>query len=102
MDIKFWGYSPDGSFKRACKNRENPMKLETFYNAVNQGTVGGCSCCTQDVRVYAIYPVGLQQIKQTVLSLCYECLRSLPTDLKVINIDSNGAPPALIYRWCEI
>jgi len=96
--IKFLGYSADGSFKNAYKHRENPIELETFFNAVNQVTSSGCSCCRQDVRVFAIQPVGIVQIKPTVLSLCTECLRSLPQELEVINIDSNGATPALIYR----
>ena len=98
-NIRFVGYFADGQFKQALKNRENPMELETFFTTVNQGAVGGCCCCMQqEVRVYAIYPVGLQQIKQSVLSLCTECLKSLPVELEVINIDSNGAPPALIYK----
>ncbi len=97
-NINFVGFSADGQFKRAYKHRENPMLLETFYGAVNQATAGGCSCCKKDVRVYCIYPVGIVQIKIKVLSLCEECLRSLPKELKVINIDSNGSPPTLIYR----
>jgi hypothetical protein len=103
MDIKFIGYSADRQLRKACNQRENPMELKNFYNAVNQDTASGCSCCKKDtVRVYAIQPVGIPQIKPSVLSLCAECLRSLSTDLMVINIDSNGAPPALIYRWCEV
>lgn len=96
--IRFVGYFADGPFKQALKNRKTPMELETFFTAVNQAAAGGCSCCTQDVRVYAIYSVGLQQIKQSVLSLCTECLKSLPVELEVINIDSNGSPPALIDK----
>lgn len=98
INIKFLGYSADGSFKRAYKKRENPMSLETFFSAVNQATVGGCSCCKQDVIVFAVQPVGIPQIKPTALSLCVECLRSLPVELEVINIDCNGAPPLLIDK----
>lgn len=101
-NIKFLGYSADGTIKKALRNRKNPMSLETFYTAVNQATIGGCSCCKHDAKVYCIQPVGIVQIKATALSLCIECLRSLPTELEVINIDSNGAPPALIYSWREV
>lgn len=97
-NIKFLGYSADGTFKKALKNRENPMKLETFYNVVNQVTSSGCcSCCNQEVIVYAVQPVSLP-IKTTVLSLCTECLRSLPVELEVINLSSKGAPPLLIDK----
>ncbi|CDX01516.1 Hypothetical protein DPCES_1629 [Desulfitobacterium hafniense] len=101
-DIKFIGYCPDGQFKMALKNRKNPMELETFFTAVNQAAAGGCGCCKQDAKVYAVYPAGLHQIKPDVLSICAECLKSLPTELDVINIDSNNAPPALIHSWREV
>lgn len=76
------------------------MALEDFYDAVNQTTTtGGCSCCKQDnVIVYAIYVVGIEPIKPSTLSLCSECCSHLPSALKVISIDSNGAPPTLIYN----
>lgn len=100
--IKFIGYFADGSLKQALKNRKNPMALETFYNAVNQAS-NGCSCCKkEDAKVYAIQPVGIPQIKPTMLSICDECCSKLPTALKVINLDSNGTPPTLIYGWCEV
>lgn len=99
--INFVGYSADGSFKRALRSRENPMDLETFYNAVNQTTsIGFCRCCKQENIVFAVMTCGLP-IKPYVLSLCVECLRSLPVELDVINVDSNGAPPALIYKIAE-
>jgi len=97
-NIKFVGFSADGQFKKAYKQRENPMSLESFCTAVNQPTTSSCcSCCRQDVKVFAVQPVGVAQIKTIILSLCYECLKSLPAELEIINIDSNGAPPALIY-----
>lgn len=100
--IKFIGYFADGSLKQALKNRKNPMALKTFYSAVNQAC-NGCSCCkNEDAKVYAIQPVGIVQIKPTILSLCSECYSKLPTDFMVINLDNNGTPPALIYRWCEV
>lgn len=101
-NIKFVGFSADGQFKMAYKHRESPMSLEAFYGAVNQATAGGCCCCKKDVRVYCIYPVGIVQIKTKVLSLCCECLRSLPKELEVINIDSNGSPPTIIHSWREV
>lgn len=99
-NISFVGYASDKTMQNALKNQENPIKLETFYNAVNQTTTSGCcSCCKKETRVYAIYPVRLP-IKAKVLSICYECLKALPKSLTVININSNGAPPALISQ-CE-
>lgn len=100
-NIKFVGYSADGTMKTALKHRDNPIKLDTFYNAVNQDSSNCCSCCKKEnIILYAILPVGLP-IKATALSLCDECLRSLPVELTVINIDSNGAPPQLIDRKYE-
>ena len=73
-------------------------ELETFYNAVNQSTTSGCcSCCKQEVIVYAVQPVGLP-IKPTVLSLCVECARRIPVALEVINLSSKGAPPLLVDK----
>lgn len=102
INIKFARYFADGTLKSALKHRVNPMELESFCNAVNQeGT--GCSCCKNDtVRVYAIYPIGIVQIKPTILSLCAECCSKLPTKLEVINIDSCGTPPTLIHSWREV
>lgn len=100
-NIKFVGYSDAGTMKTALKHRSSPIELETFYKRVNQASNGCCSCCKKEnVVIYAIQPVGLP-IKANALSLCYECLRSLPKELTVINTDSNGAPPALIYKIYE-
>ena len=101
VKVNFVGYAGDGTLKRALKSRKNPMDLETFYYVVNQTTTCGCSCCNQDVKVYAIYVVGIPQIKSTTLSLCSECARALPEELTVISVDSNGAPPTLIYKKYE-
>lgn len=96
FNIKFMGYSGDGQLKRVLKHRNYSMDLETFYNAVNHTTNSGCSCCKQDTSdLYCIQPVSLP-IKPTVLSLCVECLESLPSGLSVINISGRGAPPQLI------
>ncbi|MBC2581775.1 hypothetical protein [Clostridium sp. DJ247] len=101
-NIKFLGYFADGTFKKACKQRENPTSLDTFYNAVNQATASGCcSCCKQEVIVYAVQPVELP-IKPAVLSLCVECLSSLPIALEVINLSSHGAPPLLVQVQKEV
>lgn len=59
-NIKFLGYFSDGTLKKACKQCKNPTSLDTFYNAVQ--------------------PVELP-IKSAVLSLCVECLSSLPLAL---------------------
>lgn len=100
-NIKFLGYASDFNLKQALKHRKYTMSLKDFYNNVNQTTSSGCSCCKQDgVKVYCILPVGLP-IKPIALSLCAECLQSLPMALTVINLDSNGAPPTLIYRQYE-
>lgn len=100
IDANFVGYAADGILKSALKNRTNPMELETFYEAVNQDTTTGkCSCCKQEnLILYAIYVAGVPQIKHSTLSLCSECCSHLPSALKVISIDSNGAPPTLIYN----
>lgn len=98
-NIKFLGYFADGTFKKACKRRENPTILDTFYNAVNQATASGC--CKQEVIVYAVQPVELP-IKPTVLSLCVGCLSSLPLALEVINLSSHGAPPLLVQVQKEV
>lgn len=101
-NIKFLGYSADGTFKKALRNRKNHMNLETLYKAVNEDTISGCcSCCKQDNIVYAVQPVGIPQIKTTALSICDECASRLPVELTIINLDSNGAPPALIYKIYE-
>ena len=101
-NIKFVGYSADGTLKQALKNRKYTMDLKDFYNAVNQASSSGCSCCKQDdVKVYCIQLVGLAPIKPTVLSLCDECLKSLPIELTVINLSSKGSPPLLIDRQYE-
>jgi len=96
-NIKFLGNSADGQFKAALRHRKTPIELEAFYNAVNQVSNGCCSCYKQDVKVFAVQPVGLP-IKATVLSLCDECLRSLPMELTVINISGKGSPPLLIDK----
>jgi hypothetical protein len=98
-NIKFLGYGADGLFQKACKQRENPMNLQCFFNAVNQDTTNGCcSCCKQDgVVVYAVMQWGLP-IKPNSLSLCVNCVRKLPLALKVHNLGSNGAPPMLGYK----
>ena len=101
-NIKFVGHAGDRHLKNALRHRNNPMDLETFFTNVNQAADGGCSCCKQDTKVYCIMPIGISQIKPTALALCAECCSQLPTTLTVINVDSCGAPPALIYRWCEI
>lgn len=101
INIKFVGYSSDGTMKNALKHRTYNTSLETFYGAVNQDSSGCCSCCKHDdVKVYCIQPVSLP-IKATALSMCYECLKSLPIELTVINLDSDGAPPLLIDRMYE-
>jgi hypothetical protein len=70
------------------------LELEVFYNAVDQNG-GGCSCCKkQEVRLYAIFNGGLP-IKTDVMALCDACISRLPAELEIINISSNGAPPAL-------
>jgi hypothetical protein len=99
-NIRFVGYCADGTLRQALKHRKYAMNLKDFYNAVNQAS-SGCSCCKQDdVKVYCMQPVGLL-IKQTVLSLCVNCISNkLPIELTIINIDSNGAPPLLISRVC--
>lgn len=98
LNIKFVGYSDGGTLKQALKNRNYNMDLETFYNAVNQTTTCGCSCCKQDtVNLYCIQPISLP-IKPTVLSLCVECLQSLPLILTVIGVDCGGSPPQLVDR----
>jgi len=100
-NITFVGYSSDGTMKQALKNRKYNINLEDFYNAVNT-TGSGCSCCKQeDVNVYAVQPVGIPQIKPSILSICSDCLQSLPIELTVINLDSHGAPPLLIDRTYE-
>ncbi len=100
-NIKFLGYSADGTLKQALKNREKPMYLETFYDAVNQTTDSNCcSCCKQEVTIYAVQPVSLP-IKPTVLSLCAECISKLPMELTAINLSGNGAPPLLVDKIYE-
>lgn len=95
--IKFLGYAPDKNFKMACTTeRTDPMPLESFYAAVNQPTTDKCcSCCKQEVVMYAVMPVDLP-IKAYVLSLCLDCCRRLPDELEVVI--SCGAPPQLIAR----
>ncbi len=100
ISINFVGYAGGHSMKKALKNRTYAINLEDFYKAVNQDTTssGCCSCCKQEnIILYAIQPV-LMPIKATALSLCDECLRSLPLELTVIGVDCNGAPPQLIDR----
>jgi hypothetical protein len=99
LKVRFVGYAGDGQLKAALKSRKNPIELETFYNAVNQTTTGGCSCCKQDAKVYAIYVVGIPQINNSTISLCSECASQLPEPLTIISIDSNGAPPTLIQKY---
>lgn len=101
ISINFVGNFADGQLKAALKHRKYNLSLETFYNAVNQSTTDGCSCCKKEnVVIYAVVPVGLP-IKPTVLSLCDECIQALPIELTVINLDSNGCPPTLISRQIE-
>jgi hypothetical protein len=101
INIKFVGYAGDGTMKNALKHRTYAISLEDFYNAVNQDSSGCCSCCKQEnIILYAIQPV-LLPIKATAVSLCYECLKSLPLELTVIGVDCNGAPPQLIDRKYE-
>jgi hypothetical protein len=101
INIKFVGYSDAGTMKNALNHRTYTVNLETFYNAVNQDSSGCCSYCKQEThKLYCIQPVSLP-IKHTALSMCYECLKSLPIELTVINIDSNGSPPLLIDRQYE-
>ena len=95
-NIKFLGYFSDGTFKKAYKQCENPTSLDTFYNAVNQATAS--RCCKQDVIVYAVE----LPIKPAVLSLCVECLSSLPLALEVITLSSHGAPPLLVQVQKEV
>jgi len=98
INISFVGYASDRNMKKALKHRTYAINLEDFYNAVNQDSSGCCSCCKQEnVILYALQPV-LLPIKATALSLCDECLRSLPLELTVIGVDCNGAPPQLIDR----
>ncbi len=98
-NIRFLGYAPDSTFKRACKHRVNPMELETFFTAVNQATASGCcSCCKQEsLVVYAVMQYGLP-IKPDTLALCVECASKLPLPLDVHNLGSSGAPPMLAYK----
>ncbi|MDR3597093.1 hypothetical protein [Clostridium sp.] len=97
LNISFVGYA-GGSMKKALKNRTYAIHLEDFYKAVNQDTTSGCcSCCKKETIIYAILPV-LLPIKATALSICYECLRSLPLELTVTGVDCNGAPAQLIDR----
>jgi hypothetical protein len=100
-NIKFLGYSADGTFKNALKTRKKHGTLEDFYNKVNQASSNCCSCCKQEnITLYAVQPVGLP-IKPTVLSICYECLKLLPKELTVINLSGKGSPPLLIDRQYE-
>lgn len=95
LSINFMGHSADGRLKDTLKHRNYNMDLETFYKSVNQTTNTGCSCCKQDTTdLYCIQPISLP-IKPTVLSLCVECLKSLPLGLSVINLSGRGAPPQL-------
>lgn len=97
-NTKFLGYCLDGTFKNALKTRKKHGTLKDFYEAVNQAS---CSCCKKEtIILYAVQPVELP-IKPTVLSLCIECLKSLPMELTVINLDSGGAPPLLINKIYE-
>ncbi len=101
INISFVGYASDGNMKKALKHRTYAINLEDFYSAVNQdNTSGCCSCCKKETTVYAIQPV-LLPIKHTALSICGECLQSLPLELTVIGVDCNGAPPQLIDRKYE-
>ena len=96
ISVKFLGHSGDGQLKQALKNRNYNMDLATFYKSVNQTTTCGCCCCKQDTTdLYCIQPISLP-IKPAVLSLCVECLKSLPLGLSVINLNGRGAPPQLI------
>jgi hypothetical protein len=98
ISISFLGYSDAGTMRNALKNRTYNTSLKDFYNAVNQDSSNCCSCCKQEnIPLYCVQPV-LMPIKATALSLCDECLRSLPLELTVINIDCNGTPPTLIDR----
>jgi hypothetical protein len=84
--------------KNALKHRTYDINLDEFYDKVNQTTSSGCcSCCKKETTIYAIQPV-LLPIKAKVLSICDECLKSLPFELTVIGVDCNGAPPQLIDR----
>lgn len=101
ISINFVGYSSNSDMKKALKNRTYATSLEDFYSAVNQDSNGCCSCCKQEnVILYAILPV-LLPINATALSLCDECLMSLPLELTVIGVDCNGAPPQLVDRKYE-
>lgn len=97
-NIKFLGYAPDRTFQKACKKHENPLSLESFFGAVNQDTANGCcSCCKQEVKVFAMMQYNLP-IKPGTLGLCVECASKLPLELEVHNLGSNGAPPMLAYK----
>lgn len=101
MDIKFVGYSDAGTLKQALKHRTYNISLEDFYSAVSQDSSNCCSCCKQEnITLYCVQPVSLP-IKHTALSMCYECLKSLPIQLTVINLSGKGAPPLLIDRIYE-
>lgn len=100
-NTKSIGNSADGQFKVALKARESSVKLETFYNAVNQASSSNCcSCCSKETLVYAV-KTGLLPIKPTIINLCGECLASLPNELSVINLNSIWSPPLLIYKTTE-
>ncbi len=53
INIKFLGHSSDGQLKQALKHRNYSMDLKEFYNAVNQTTSSGCSCCKQETHKLA-------------------------------------------------
>lgn len=98
ISINFVGYAGDRNMKNVLKNRTYAIYLDEFYDKVNQdNTSGCCSCCKKETTIYAILPV-LLPIKDTALSLCDECLRSLPLELTVIGVDCGGAPAQLIDR----
>jgi hypothetical protein len=76
----------------------NLIKLEDFYAAINRySKYKYCSYCTKETLVYAV-KTGLLPIKPTVINLCGKCLELLPNELSVINLNSIGSPPLLIYK----
>jgi len=95
MDIKFLGYHADDRFIKSYRDRTAYMDLEKFYSAVNSINSGGCSCCKDEVTVYAVDVGSVPLIKPDHLSICVECVGGLPKELVIFNLGSNGAPPVL-------
>ena len=98
MDSKFLGYHADEIFITTYKNRTESMDLEKFYSAVNSINSGGCSCCKQDVMIYAVDVASVPLIKPDWLSICVVCVGGLPRELVIFNLGSNGVPPVLGFK----